>query len=125
LFNNVFSINRAVCEKKSKHIVEPVRPQMIMWRFRIAGWRSKATITHSQEVILFAFLLQQWLHEGNSILLYTYTAYFITIRCMFQNKDSSTDENYTYKTKKHGHLFSFCFSYKNDLLLRFVTQNKN
>ena len=33
----------------------------------------KATNTHSEYVILIAFPLQQWLHEGTSMLRYTYS----------------------------------------------------
>jgi len=46
-----------------KNNVEPEKPQMTMWRMRITCWIPTATNTHSQYVILIAFLLQQWLHE--------------------------------------------------------------
>ena len=46
-----------------KNIVEPDRPQMTIWRMRIACWISKATDTHSEYVILIAFPRLQWLHE--------------------------------------------------------------
>jgi hypothetical protein len=39
---------------------------------RIACWIPKATNSHSEYVILIAFLLQQWLHESSSTLHYTY-----------------------------------------------------
>ena len=35
-----------------KNIVEPGRPQMTIWRMRIACWIPKATNTHSEYVIL-------------------------------------------------------------------------
>jgi len=41
-------------------------PQMI-WRMRIACWITKAKNTHSQNVILTAYLLQQWLHGRTSM----------------------------------------------------------
>jgi hypothetical protein len=44
------------------------RPQMAIWRVRIACWITKATDTHSEYVILIAFPLQQWLHDGSSML---------------------------------------------------------
>ena len=60
-----FFENRAVYEKMWENIVEPGRPQMTIWRMRIACWIPKATYTHShsQYVILIAFPLQQLLHE--------------------------------------------------------------
>ena len=67
MFSNVFR-NRAVHEKMWKNIVEPGRPQMTIWRVRIACWIPKATDTHSEYVILLVFPLQQWLHERASIL---------------------------------------------------------
>ena len=36
---------------------------MTTWRMRIASWIPKATNTHSEYVILIAFLLKQLLHE--------------------------------------------------------------
>ena len=55
-------------------MVEPGRPQMTIWRMCIACWVPKATNTHSEYVILIAFPLQQLLHEGASVLSYTYIA---------------------------------------------------
>jgi len=57
-----------------KCAVEPDRPQMTIWRMRIACWIPKATNTHSQYVILIVFPLQQWLKEGAVVLRYTYFA---------------------------------------------------
>jgi len=55
-----------------KNIEELDRPQMTIWRIRIAWWIPKATNTPSEYVILIAFTLQQRLHERASILRYTY-----------------------------------------------------
>jgi len=44
MFNN-FKKNRAVYEMIWKNIVEPDRPQMIIWLKRIARWIPKATNT--------------------------------------------------------------------------------
>ena len=74
ILTNFFE-NRAFYEIMSKNIVEPDRPQMTMWRMRIACWLPKATNTHSEYVILIAFPLQQWLHERASILRCMYIAY--------------------------------------------------
>ena len=63
VFKYFFFENRAVYEIMWKNTVEPDRPQMAMWRMRIACWIPKATNTHSAYVIILAFPLQQWLHE--------------------------------------------------------------
>jgi len=44
-----------------KNIVERGRPQMAIWRMRIAFWVPKATNTHAEYLILIAFPLQQWI----------------------------------------------------------------
>jgi hypothetical protein len=51
-------------------MVEPDRTQLTTWRMRFACWMTKATDTHSQCVILIAFLLQKWLRECSSMLRY-------------------------------------------------------
>ena len=64
--------NHSVYEIMWKHtrIVEPGRPQMTLWRMRIACSIPKATITYSDYVILAAFPLQQWLDERTTLLCY-------------------------------------------------------
>jgi hypothetical protein len=58
-----------------KNSVEPGRPQMTIWRMRIACWIPEATNTHTQTVlILIAFPLQQWLNGRASVLRYTHIA---------------------------------------------------
>ena len=59
-------------------MVEPDRPQMTIYRMRIACWITKATNTHSEYVILIPFPLQQWLHERASMLRYTYIACIVS-----------------------------------------------
>ena len=74
VFSNFFSLeNRAIYEKMWKNIAERGRPQMTIWRMRIACWIPKATNTHSQYVILIALPLLQRLHERVSVLRYTYS----------------------------------------------------
>ena len=53
-------------------MTEPDRPQMTVWRMRIACWKTKATNTHLEYITLIAFTLQQWLHKRASMLRYTY-----------------------------------------------------
>jgi hypothetical protein len=55
-----------------KNIAEQGRPQMAIWRVRIACWIPQATNTRTRCVILIAFPLQQWLRERASVLRYTY-----------------------------------------------------
>jgi len=46
MFNNFFFLIRAAYKIIWKNIVEPGRPQMTIWRTRIACWIPKATNTH-------------------------------------------------------------------------------
>jgi hypothetical protein len=70
IFNNFLPKNRAVYEKMRKIYVQPGRPQMTVWRLRIACRIPKATNTLSEYVVLIALPLQQWLHERASVLRY-------------------------------------------------------
>ena len=56
---------------------EPERQQTTILCMPIACWVPQATNTHSEYVILFPILLQQWLHERASVLRNTYTACLI------------------------------------------------
>jgi len=69
-----FFENLAVYEIRWENIVEWSKPQMTIWRMRIACSIPKATNTQSGCVILIAFPLQQWLHERASMFRYTYIA---------------------------------------------------
>ena len=64
--------NHAVHDIVWKNIVDPDRPQMTIWRMRIACCIPKSKNTHSQYVMLIALPLQQWLQEPSSMLRYTY-----------------------------------------------------
>jgi hypothetical protein len=57
-----------------KNILGRDRPQIKIWRMRIACWITKAANPHSQYVTLIAFPLQQSLHERSLVLRYTYIA---------------------------------------------------
>jgi hypothetical protein len=57
-----------------KNIVDPGRPQITIWRMRIASWLPKATNIHSEYVILTACPLQQRLRQRASMLRYMYIA---------------------------------------------------
>jgi len=64
LCGKIFFENGTVQNILWKNIVERSRPQMIIWRMRIARWITKTTHTHSKYVIIISFPHQQWLHEG-------------------------------------------------------------
>jgi hypothetical protein len=70
----VFFENRVVYEIMWKNTAEPERPQMTIWHTRFACWITKATDTHSKDVILTALPMQQSVHHRASLLRYTYTA---------------------------------------------------
>ena len=74
LFFLFFFENRAFNEITCENIAHSDRPQMTVWRMRIAFWISKATNAHSEYVILTAFLLEQWLDQCASMLRCTYIA---------------------------------------------------
>jgi hypothetical protein len=74
MYNKIFPPNFAIYEIMWKNTVKPGRPQMTIWRIHIACWIPKATNTHFEDVILIAFLMQQWLHKRTSMLSYTYIA---------------------------------------------------
>ena len=71
--------NLSIIEIMLENIVEPGRPQMTIWRMRIACWIPKATNTYSEQAIRIAFPLQQWLYEHTSLLPYMYIVLLILI----------------------------------------------
>ena len=86
MFNNFsllfpFFLSRAVYEVLSKNIVESERPWVIVLYIanntRFASWVIKTVNTHSDYVILIAFLEQQWLGERASLLCNTYIVYLV------------------------------------------------
>jgi hypothetical protein len=73
-FSNFFPETHAIYNWL-KNVVEPNRPQVTIWRTRIACWIPETTNTYSEYIPLTVFPLQQWLHEGVSVLSYTYIAF--------------------------------------------------
>ena len=67
----------------NKNIIQPRRPQVATQHMRIACLIPKTTNTHSEYVILIAFILQQWLHERVSMLYYTYIACIVNKQSVF------------------------------------------
>ena len=98
-----FFENRTVYEIMWKNIVERGRPQMTIWRICIACWIPKATNMHSDDIILTAFPLQQWLHPGTSALRYVYIAcvvYYHYLKCRILT--------HNHMTSIHGGGDGFC-----------------
>ena len=62
--NTHFMINTFLCENRAVYVImwinieEPDKPQMTIWRMRIACWIHKATNTHSEYIMLVDFPLQ-------------------------------------------------------------------
>ena len=44
----------------------------VVWRMRFACWITKATDKYSEYLIVIAVPLQEWLHEGTSMLRYIF-----------------------------------------------------
>jgi len=77
--NFFFSQNLAVYEVNvGKNIVQQEGPQNTAHARGVLG-KSGYKITHSEYVTLIAFPLQQWLHERASVLLYTHSAWLVTV----------------------------------------------
>jgi hypothetical protein len=72
-----------------KNTVQPDRPQMAIWRMRIACRIPKATNILSEYVIRIAFPLQQMLHDRASVLRYSYIA------CLFSTYKKTPDQRFT------------------------------
>jgi hypothetical protein len=77
MFSIFFFENCAICETMWKNIVESDRPQVAIWRMRVAGWITNATDTHSEYVILIAFPQQHWLQKRTLKLRSTYIAWLV------------------------------------------------
>ena len=73
-FTNFFFENRAVYDIMWIKLAELGRPQMTIWRIRIARWIHRATNKHSEHVMLIALPLQQRMHERVSQLRSTFIA---------------------------------------------------
>jgi hypothetical protein len=68
-----------------KNIVEPRRPQMTIWRMRIACWIPKATNTLSHHVVFIAFPGRHWLHERALMLRCKYIACLVDKHLLWLN----------------------------------------
>jgi hypothetical protein len=84
------------------NIVEPGRPQMTIWRMRIAWWIPKVTNTHSGCAIRIAFPLQQ-LHELASMLRYAFIDCVVATQDVAQPQHNISQYNLRVKSGKISH----------------------
>jgi hypothetical protein len=68
-------------------MVQPDRPQIRIWRMRIACWITMATDTPSEYVILIAFTWQQWLRERACVTLCVHCLPCVFHDALSQNVD--------------------------------------
>ena len=73
-----FFANRAFYEIMWKHFLDPDRPRLTIWRMLFGCWIPKPANILSAYVII-AFPPQQWLHEHDSRLRYTYIVCLVWI----------------------------------------------
>ena len=72
MFSNIFSSKNVPFVRMWKNTVElGRRPEITIWRTRIACWITKATDIHSEYAVLITFPLQQRLYGSISMLRYT------------------------------------------------------
>ena len=79
-----FYENRASYEIILEYVVGSDRPQLTIFRMRLACWITKVMDTHSEYVILIALPQQQWLRERASELhlyLRTLSVLLISVMC--------------------------------------------
>ena len=79
-----FVFNRVFYEIMWKNTVQTDRPQVTIWRLRIACSIPKSTNTYSEYVILIVFPLQQSLQDRVSMLCYTYIVCLVCIYFLHQ-----------------------------------------
>ena len=68
---------------------------MTIRRMRILCWIPKATNTHSEYVMLIAFPLQQWLHEGASKLRNKYRVRHKSVKIPVRHTSVNTPVRHT------------------------------
>ena len=121
MFNNIFSENRTAYEILWKNIVKRGRPQMTIWRTRIACWITKAYIHTLRTCITWCFstaeavpgtrlnvtlyvkgrlwVLQHWCLEAYCTLTRTSSFIHLQRRCTHQaawETSASEGRNYTW-----------------------------
>ena len=112
---------------------------MTIWCMPIACWISKSTNTHSVQVTLTDFLLNQWLHACASILCYIYSACPVCFEwkgCTYdiKNHDMSKFTHYQrWWSFLRVSVITFIIRYPNrtisitfcDFLINFLNNNSN
>jgi len=81
----LFFGNRTLYDVKGKKFIERGRPQMTIWRMRIACWITKSTNTHSEYEILMAFPVQTMVARRRLIVtLYVHRLYCCAVHQFLQ-----------------------------------------
>ena len=70
MFKNFFFLNRTIYETLWKNTVQPDRPQMTVWRMRIACWIPKFKFVWMHHGVLR--YIQEMIRQHNNFLLYKY-----------------------------------------------------
>jgi len=82
MFSNFFFFGtRAIYGIMWKNIVEPGRPQMIIWHMHIACWITKSTNTCSEYVILISYL-----YSPQCYVIHTSPVLFVFSFCCCEHK---------------------------------------
>jgi len=91
---NVSDISCRGSEMIWKNVVELDRPQMTIWRMRIACWMPKTTNMHSEYIIIIASPLIQWFHECEcyAIACLVYCLYHGVFPSVIRITSSSPDD---------------------------------
>jgi len=76
-YSQSFFLNHVIYDITWKNSVQPDTSQMTTWCMHIAYWIPTVTNTDAEYVTLIAFPLQQWLHEGSSVLHVHFPVWFI------------------------------------------------
>jgi hypothetical protein len=71
-FSNFFQIVCRLLDNAEKHCRDGQATDLTIWCKRVACCIIKAKNTHSEYVVLTAFLTQQWLYKCALLLRYTY-----------------------------------------------------
>ena len=108
--SNNFFLNHAIYEIMWKNIVESDRPQMKLWRMRIAYWIPKATNTHTHTLCnIYCFSTATIVAQTRLNLPYTYIACLVKIS--YQNRSSALQVfaiRYLRSTIKAPNIFTSC-----------------
>jgi hypothetical protein len=88
--------NRVAYEIMWKYTAQPGRPQMTIWRKRIACWVLKSTNIHPEYVIPISFPVQQQTHLNVTLLVHCLSCFHILIIARLSNKKLFVGSSFLY-----------------------------